>query len=370
MPQQPSTLKRAIFPLIALIPLVAATVWVITGDNEAPPVSTNQPPASVNAHIANPGAEVDDAVATNPAPPMKDEAAASYRTPESLGEEPFAQSLAGTEIDGSLKAGPDGNLIVDLATKDFFDYFLNTVGEVSPETALAKIEAMARNHLPPEAADQALAVLDQYLDYKQQALEMGNQALDPSRQQDPAYQLQVLQSAMADLKQLRRNAFAPDTHDAFFGLEEAYGDYTLASIEIQQREDLSAQSKQTLLEWHREQLPEQIRRTETRMIQDTETGRQRQTAIAEASSPSDAGERLRELGVDPQRAEEVVGYLKEREQFDERFQQYQQALAGLENAGISRRDFESQQSQLLQQHFDSEQSRTWAKLRSLDTQSP
>ena len=370
MPEQPSPLKRAIFPLIALIPLVAATVWVITGNNETPPGNTTQPPAAVDAQAIDLKADPADTLATTQTLPAEDAAVASYRTPESLGEKPFAQSLAGTEIDGNLKAGPDGNLIVDLATKDFFDYFLNTVGEVSPETALAKIEAMARNHLPPEAAEQALVVLDQYLDYKQQALEMGNQALDPSRQQDPAYQLQVLKSALADLKQLRRNAFAPDTHDAFFGLEEAYGDYTLASIEIQQREDLSAQSKQTLLEWHREQLPEQIRRTETRMIQDTETARQRQAAIAEASSPSEAGERLRELGVDPQRVDEVVGYLKEREQFDEKFQHYQQALASLENAGISQNDFESQQSQLLQQHFDSEQAQTWAKLRSLDTQSP
>ncbi|TGN38685.1 lipase secretion chaperone [Marinobacter confluentis] len=369
MAKQPSLLKRAIFPLIALVPLVAATVWLVTGEQEAATAGKSQVPA-----VAAPTSENVQAPTANPQPADLASAEAtamvSHQTPKSLGENPFAPSLSGTDIDGALKAGPDGQLIVDLATKDFFDYFLNTVGEVSPETALAEIEALARNNLPAEAAEQALAILDQYLDYKQQALEMGNRSLDPSRQSDPAYQLQVLKSALADLKQLRRNAFDPATHDAFFALEEAYGEYTLASIEIQQRDDLSLQSKQTLLNWHREQLPAQLRQTETRMIKETEVGQQRQAAIAEASSPDEAGERLRELGVDAERADEVVSYLQERENFDARFQQYQQALASLEKAGISSDDFDTQQSELLQQHFDSEQTRTWAKLRSLDSQSP
>jgi lipase chaperone LimK len=363
MTARPSTVKRAIFPLIALIPLVAATVWLVTEEPQAPSVGeqqTPEPASQAEAPVHQPP-PVAGPVAT------EDADAVTYRTPESLGENPFARSLAGTDIDGSLKADASGNLIVDLATRDFFDYFLNTVGEVSPETALDKIEALARNHLPEQAAKQALAILDQYLDYKQQALAMGNQALDPSRQNDPDYRLQVLKTALSDLKQIRRNAFDGTTHQAFFGMEEAYGDYTLANIEISQRDDLSAESKQTLMQWQREQLPEQIRKTETRMIEDTEISRQRQAAIAESTSPEEAGKRLRELGTNPQQVEEVVGYLREREQFDQQFQDYRQALASLDNAGISSDEKQSQQDRLLEQHFETEQARTWAKLRSLDT---
>lgn len=363
MAAQPSTLKRAIFPLIALIPLVAATVWVVTEEPQAPSVTTDPAPASASEAEAPASGTVLAKPTTK-----EDPGTVAHQTPDSLGEKPFARSLEGTDIDGSLKADASGNLIVDLATRDFFDYFLNTVGEVSPETALEQIEAMARSHLPESAAEQAMAILGQYLDYRQQALEMGNITLDPARQSDPAYQLQMLQSALSDLKQIRRNAFDGETHQAFFGLEEAYGDYTLASMEIRQRDDLSANSKQTLLEWQREQLPEQIRRTETRMVQDADTSRQRQQAIAEATSPEDAGKRLTNLGVASQQVDEVVGYLRERQQFAEKFEDYQQALASLEDAGISQADMESQQNQLLQQHFESEQARTWAKLRALDTQ--
>lgn len=366
MSERSSALKRGLFPILALVPLIAATVWWISENPSTSSVTIN------SDTVLPPAQEVSSnqpAVPSEPAGYADKTTAVPHQTPTSLGENPFAQSLAGTEIDGSLKADQNGNLIVDLSTKDFFDYFLNTVGEVSPETALAEIEALARNHLPAEAADRALAILDQYLDYKQQALAMGNQTIDPVRQQDPAYQLEVLKSALSDLKQLRRNAFAPDTHQAFFGLEEAYGDYTLASIEIRQRGDLSEQGKQTLIEWHRQQLPEQIRKTETEMIEQAETSRQRQAAIAGANSPEQAGERLRALGMEPQQVTEVVGYLQEREQFDERFQNYQQELASLQSAGISNDDTKARQDRLLEQHFDSEQARTWARLRLLGAQS-
>ena len=358
-------MKPALIPVVAVIPLVAATLWVMTEESNTLPADTftSEPEARIETTAAKPKTP-------ETAPPVSAESSGevSYQTPDSLGEDPFASSLEGTQIDGSLKADANGNLIVDLSTKDFFDYFLNTIGEVAPETALSEMEALARNHLPPAAAKQAMAILDQYLSYKQQTLSLSNQQLDPTLQSDPAYQLQVLKTALGDLKQLRRTSFDAATHEAFFGLEEAYGDYTIATMEIQQREDLSAESKQTLQAWHRRQLPEVIRKTETRMIQEQELHEQRQTAIAEASSPEQAGERLESLGVSSEQAAEVVNYLKEREQFDQRYQQYQQELARLDSSGISSDDYATQQAQLLEQHFDSEQARTWAKLRGLNTQ--
>lgn len=358
-------MKRALIPVVAVIPLVAATLWVLTEEPSTLPADTFTTQVETQSE-----APAIQSKASNAEPPLADASSdeVSHQTPDSLGDEPFANSLKGTQIDGSLKADANGNLIVDLSTKDFFDYFLNTVGEVPPETALSEIEALARNHLPPAAAEQALAILDQYLSYKQQTLSLTNQQLDPTLQSDPDYQLQVLKTALGDLKQLRRNSFDSATHQAFFGLEEAYGDYTIATMEIQQREDLSAESKQTLQAWHRRQLPEVIRNTETRMVQEQELHEQRQTAIAEASSPEQAGERLQSLGVSSEQASEVVSYLKERKQFDQRYQQYQQELARLDNSGISSDDYATQQAQLLEQHFESEQARTWAKLRALNTQ--
>lgn len=365
MPRNKSLNKRTFFPVIAVIPVVVFSVWILTEKPEDKAENTNTVAAETSVkptpETNTPASE--SQIAEQAAPDR-------YRTPASLGDEPFASSLAGTHIDGSLQADSSGNLVVNLETRDFFDYFLNTVGEVSPERSLAEIERLARENLPPQAAEQALALLDQYLNYKERALALGSQNLDPSRQHNPQYQLQMLKGALTDLKQLRRNSFDANTHDAFFGLEEAYGDYTLASMDIQQRTDLSPETKATLQEWHRQQLPEVIRRTETRMMADGERYRQRQEVLANANSPEEAGKQLEEMGLEPAQTAEVVAYLEEREQFDQRFEQYRQELASLDQSGVAEEDQATMEARLLEQHFEDEQSRTWAKLRALEAQSP
>lgn len=355
---------KALLPLIITIPVVFACVWLLHAEKPASEITTV--PARTSTTSAGQPRPTMEA-----APPEKSEAPpAGYQTPESLGEKPFASSLAGTNIDGSLRADVNGQLVIDLKTRDFFDYFLNTIGEVSADQALGQIKKLARDHLPEAAAGEAIALLHQYLDYKDAAFALGNQGLDPARQHDPSYQLDMLKGALADMKQLRGRMFAADTHEAFFGLEEAYGDYTLASLDIQQRKDLSIEAKNTVMEWHRQQLPEIIRRTETRMIEEGSHHQARQQALANAESPTDAGRRLRELGVADTQVNDVVAYMEEREHFDREYQQFKQALASLNASGLAQEDMEAQKSRLLKQHFEDEQTRTWARLRALDTQSP
>lgn len=356
--------KKALLPLIMTVPVVFACVWFLLADEprgeaitkaaSTPATTSEQPePGITEAPLA-----------------VGEDTPIPYQTPDSLGDQPFASSLAGTNIDGNLRADANGELIVDLETRDFFDYFLNTIGEVSAEQALDQIRTLAQQSLPESAAREAMALLNRYLAYKDASLALGNQGLDPARQHDPAYQLEMLKGALADMKQLRRRMFSADTHEAFFRLEEAYGDYTLATLDIQQRTDLSAEAKNTLAEWHRQQLPEVIRRTETRMIVESRDHRARQQALSDADSPSEAGRRLRELGVDDAQAREVVAYMEEREQFDSQYQQFQQALASLDNSGLAEEDRTTQENRLLKQHFDTEQTRTWARLRALGSQSP
>lgn len=293
------------------------------------------------------------------------EAKGTAQTPTTWGGEPLAPSLAGTEIDGRLRADSDGHLIVDLETKDFFDYMLSAVGEISPEQALDAIAAMARNNLPEPAASEAIALLDRYLAYKREALTLSQTPLDPARQRDPVYQLSQLRQALADLKALRRATLSAETADAFFGLEEAYGEYTLASMEIQQRDNLTVEAKQALIQWQRQQLPEIIRRTEVRLVDETEKSMARQEALTNASSPEQAAAELRNLGMDAAQAQDVENYLRERETFDERYDAYQDELSQLRGAGLAPEDLARREDSLLSQHFEGEQQQTWARLRQL-----
>lgn len=359
------TLRRTLLPLALIIPVVAASVWLLQTDSPAGSAATFTASERSAPLTAAPPARI----AVPPAS-TNDGNAQAYSTPPSLGDEPFAASLAGTDIDGRLRADTSGELVIELETRDFFDYFLNTIGEVPAEQALSEIEALAYGNLPEPAARQAMALLDRYLQYKEDMMALGNRSLDPSRQHDPAYQLETLKTALADIKALRRQSFSGQTHQAFFGLEEAYGEYTLASLDIQQRQDLSAEAKADLQAWHRQQLPEVIRRTETRMIAEGEQHQQRQQAMANASSAAQAGERLQALGVDEDRVTEVVAYLDERARFDEQFQEYRQALASINTSGLANEEAAALAARLLEEHFADEQTRTWARLRALDPPSP
>ncbi len=351
---------------IATTALIAglAGLWLYQPADQ--PVADTEPPAAMATQpLARP--EPDRRPASSPVPEAASTATpVAHETPPSLGAEPFADSLQGTGIDGRLAADANGELVLETATRDFFDYFLNTVGEVSPEQALAEIERLARAHLPASAAQQALALLDDYLTYKREAVALGDRSLDPAQARDPAYQLAMFGQALDDLKRLRRDIFSTQAHQAFFGLEEAYGDYTLANLALQQRQDLSPAARDTLMEWHRQQLPAEIRQTEQRLHSEADLHHRRQQAIATAASPVAAGEQLRELGLAEDQVSQVVGYLEERAVFDRQFAAYQAELDRLRAAGLASSDLRARHTALLEQHFDSEQGRTWARLRALE----
>lgn len=355
--------RRWLFPVALSAIMAGSGLWYGASYAPLPPVEA---PVS-GAETSNPR----PAPPKNPASPgtpavVTESRSGSNTTPASLGPKPFAPSLAGTDIDGALKAGRDGQLVINLQVRDFFDYFLSAVGEVSPETAIRQIEQMARTHLPEPASGQALALLDQYLAYKQASLAVMQTSLDPARRGDPAYQVAALGDALAQLKALRQSTFDTNVHRAFFGLEEAYSEYTLATLAIQQRNDLSEQGKQALVEWHRNQLPKALKTTEQRLHASTRQQQARIAAINSASSPDVAGQQLRELGLDSDGAESLVKYLKHRERFDQRFETFQEALKQDGPSGLAAQDLATQREELLRQYFPDEQDRTWARLKMLD----
>ncbi|PSF14555.1 lipase secretion chaperone [Marinobacter shengliensis] len=362
MTNKPIALRRWVLPG-ALLAVVAGSGlwWALTP--QANMVTANTTPQQATEKTAQPSgsASHDGAPVDAPTPSVT-----GTRTPESLGPNPFAPSLQGTDIDGVLQADDNGQLVVNLEVRDFFDYFLSTVGEVSPETAIGQIQQMARQHLPEPAAQQALALLDQYLAYKQASLEVMQTELDPARQHEPAYQLSALGNALAQLKGLRQQTFAPDAHQAFFGMEEAYSEYTLATLAIQQRADLTDQGKQALVEWHRNQLPDTLKSTEQRLEASAQQHQERVLAVESATSPEAAGQRLTELGLDRQSVDGVVSYLQQQEAFQARFESFRKDLQSSVAGGLVDAEQQQHQEQLLQQHFQDEQEQTWARLKLLD----
>ncbi len=353
--------RRWLFPGALSAILAGGAFWLVQSPGTGPDTPTHATPEPTLASST----QAPDTPTPKPSGPDAP-SPEQHRTPATLGPEGFAASLAGTEIDGSLRADSAGHLIVDLQTRDFFDYFLSTVGEVSPETAIAQIQQLARQHLPPQAAREAMELLDQYLAYKQAALEVLALPLDTARAHDPAYQYETMKRAFSELTQLRRSTFSPEAHAAFFGMEEAYSEYTLAAFALQQRDDLSDQSRQALMAWHREQLPEPLRATEQRLQADAELSQARVAIMDTSLPPETIRKELTALGMAPDEADDVLRYLDQQKTFDTRFTRYQQEARELSTEGLPEADRLAEQERLLERHFPNEQEQTWARLRLLD----
>lgn len=349
--------------LVVGIFFVGMRQWHASAMATPPAVAVVQTAPALAAHVA--------ATPHKAAPPIAAPVVAkvSGQTPQRLPGTPFAKSLQGTDIDGALRADANGNLIVDLHVKDFFDYFLSTVGEVSPETAVAQMEKLARDSLPPKALNQAMTLLGQYLDYKEKALALSQQPINvPVDQQTPQFQLQTLQSSLDKLKELRRETMPSDAVQAFFGLQEAYGDYTIKTLQIEQRQDLTDSEKAQMIAEARDNLPPIIRHTQVQLTQSAGQAAAIAKVEQTATSPDDAAEQLRQMGIDGDRIQHVVTYMTAQKQFNQDYATYQQDKQEIEQAGLAPSDKAKALQDLLQRDFSSEEARTQAKLRDLGTQ--
>ena len=119
-------------------------------------------------------------------------------------------SLAGTQVDGAWPTDARGRLRADRALRTRFDYYLSLLGERPLSDLRDLLGQDAREHLPVETVDQALALWDNYLALQQhrwqRPLDLG----------EPAKWSEVL----AERKEVRRSLLGVDWAQAFYAEEE------------------------------------------------------------------------------------------------------------------------------------------------------
>ena len=363
---QTTTLKPILFGtsvlaavlLIGIVALLAQTTGPTTNRQSADPSDPGyegSPTASANT---------DDTPGLINA--RRSDVKAAYATRTEWQGKPFAPSLKGTRIDGSLKADAQGRLIVDLETRDFFDYFLNTVGEVSEGEAIGQIRQLAESHLPESAVMEAMDLLEHYIDYKEKAIAINRQPVAPNQTQSAKGRLEILKQGLADMKRARRETMPTEAVDAFFGMEEAYGEFTLRRMEIQANDNLTAAEKRQSIRLEREQLPETIRETERHIAQTQAHQQKVKQTIDQAPSPEEAGDRLKRLGLPDDQVNDIVEQMRADERFEDAYADYRRKREELLQSGLSKQDREQALEQLRQEHFESRQARSKAQYRDLD----
>jgi len=173
--------------------LVAAIVMVGgRGSTSAPPPQAR--PAAVTKAAAP---------RVSPTRAAGSAAAAVVAAPEAL-----PGSLDGTEADGAVEADAAGHLVISLELRRLFDHFLAATGEEPLATIRARIIAVLHQRLPAVAADEAIAILDRYLAYREAA-----RNLAPTTGSD--------RDGLTQVHALRAKLFTPEVAKAFFADEEA-----------------------------------------------------------------------------------------------------------------------------------------------------
>lgn len=164
---------------------------------------------------------------------------------------PLPPSFKGTEVDGRFQVDGAGNLLITEDIRHIFDYFLASYGEESLADSVKRLRAYIASQLPQPAQEQAQALLNQYLDYKRELVLL-------ERDLPQMADLDALRRRETAVQALRARLFTAEAHQAFFGGEEAYNQFTLQRLAIQHDATLDAAAKGRALDQLRAGLPAEL----------------------------------------------------------------------------------------------------------------
>lgn len=226
--------------LLAPVFFIASLALILYWQPERPPVEPGTPGFA---------STLPDSPARTPAAaPAADATPAAASTRSGL---QMPSSLRGTEVDGTFRVDDAGNLIITEDLRRIFDYFLSSVGEESLKQSITRLRSYITTQLQEPAAGQALAILNQYLQYKHDLI-----ALERDLPQVP--DLATLRRRDAEVKALRARVFSPEVHQVFFGLEERQSDFSLQRLAVVHDSSLNDAQKAEQIDSLRDALPEEL----------------------------------------------------------------------------------------------------------------
>jgi len=192
------------------------------------------------------------------------------------------KSLKNTDPSSLLHIDNGNQLILNHDIKVLFDYFFSSEGDLTSPELLTSMQQYILQVYPQPAAQQALVLLNKYVDYKQQMQDFHAQnstlqnlpELDTLNYHvsntDRSDTLQTVETLMQDRENMREKIFSIAETDAMFGQEINYDQYMLAVAKLDA--DLSPTERQQQIEQTAQQYltaAQQEARKQTFILQNT-----------------------------------------------------------------------------------------------------
>jgi len=220
--------------------------------------------------------------------------------------------------------------------RQLFDYFLAAIGEEPLKNSIARLRQHITAELAEPARGQALSVLNQYLSYKQQLLE-----LEETYARAP--DLSALRQRLHAVQALRARVLDPEVHQAFFAIDEAYDRFSLERLAIRFDQGLDSDAKGRAIDQLRASLPAEL---QTELREQTD-------ALEQSGAGHEQVRQLRQQLVGSAAADRLDALDRQRQQWQQRVTAYQQARASIEaSRGLDDVERQAAIERLEEQHFN------------------
>lgn len=314
--------------LLLVLAVGLSLTIILSRSATAPTPVAEQPPPASSAPSAS-TAPLGQAAVSKPQPQV------SARLPT---------SFQGTQVDGHLRVDAAGNLIVGAEIRQLFDYFLAAIGEEPLKNSIERLRRHITAELAEPARGQALSVLNQYLSYKRQLLE-----LEASYARAP--DLAALRQRLHAVQALRARVLDPAVHQAFFALDEAYDRFSLERLAIRFDSGLDSDAKGRAVDQLRAGLPAELQELLMPQLQ-TEL-REQTNALVQSGAGPEQVRQLRQQLVGSAAADRLDALDRQRQQWQQRVTTYQQARANIEaTRGLDDVERQAAIERLEEQHFN------------------
>ncbi|WP_437664570.1 lipase secretion chaperone [Sorangium sp. So ce1182] len=298
---------------MALAALVGAG-WLARGERQRPVPSAARSARSIGAAARPFRKGALPAVSVAPAPARLQRALSVTPVPAAAG--PAPPSLRGTEVDGAVLVDERGDLVVGPEILALFDYFLSAAGE-EPEGAIrARIIGAIRARAAEPAVDQAIALLDRYLGYREAV-----SAADVEVAADPAARL-------AALREIRREQLGEPAATQLFGDEEREGEAAIEEARILADATLSPEERDARIAAVEATLPDGVREAREAAVRPLVEQAEEQ-ALRDAGASDEALHAHRVAAVGPEAADRLAELDRRRAAWQRRLDAFAGARAAL-----------------------------------------
>ncbi|BFM12822.1 lipase secretion chaperone [Simiduia litorea] len=169
-------------------------------------------------------------------------------------------SLAGQPAPEPLTVNDQGELVVDSQIRFLFEHYLSALGEEPLENIVARIHTALQTQLSGVNLDQAVALMEAYLQYRNYLGEVKNDLIGNSAGQ--AYALDRVAHMQQQIRSERLRFFSEADSRALFSQDDQYDDYQMQRTQVIADAQLTPQERQAALAHIEEQAPAWIRETE------------------------------------------------------------------------------------------------------------